>query len=73
MKLISIAEYAKKHNKNPTTVRQKARNGDFNTAQKIGRDWFINADEPYPQDKRITSGAYKDWRKIKSEGKHKNK
>jgi len=61
-KLISIAEYAKLHGKAVITVRQKAARGGFKTAQKIGRNWVIDADEPY-EDERIKSGKYIGWRK----------
>lgn len=46
-KLISIAEYAEMHGRLPDTVRQKCQRGGFKTARKIGRDWFIDKDEPY--------------------------
>ena len=62
MALISLAEYAEKHGKAPVSVRQKAQRGGFQTAQKIGRNWVIDEDEPY-EDERITSGKYKNWRK----------
>jgi hypothetical protein len=29
-----------------------AANGGFSTARKIGRDWFIDNDEPYPDRRR---------------------
>jgi hypothetical protein len=45
--LIPILEYAKMHNKALRTVQQKAKLGNFKTAKKIGRDWFIDRDEPY--------------------------
>lgn len=62
MALISLAEYAEKHGKAPISVRQKAQRGGFQTAQKIGKYWVIDEDEPY-EDERITSGKYKNWRK----------
>jgi hypothetical protein len=49
--LISIVEYAKIHGKEHSTVRKKAERGGFQTARKIGRNWVIEADEPYT-DKR---------------------
>lgn len=60
--LITIKEYAEKHGKAPISVQQKCRRGGFNTAVKKGRDWFIDEDEPYI-DNRVKSGDYKDWRK----------
>ena len=43
---IPLTEWAKLHGVNPATARQKAGRGMFKTARKIGRDWFINSDEP---------------------------
>lgn len=62
MAMITLKEYAERHGRHPATVRQKALRGGFNTAAKLGRDWFIDEDEPY-SDKRETSGEYKNWRK----------
>ena len=62
MALISISEYAKKHGKHRITVAQKCQRGGFQTAQKIGRNWVIDEDEPY-SDNRVTSEKYRDWRK----------
>jgi hypothetical protein len=45
--LISLAAYAKMHNKDHSSVRQKAERGGFKTAQKIGRNWVIDSEEPY--------------------------
>ena len=61
MALIPLAEYAKKNGRLPVSVRQKAIRGGFATARKLGRDWFIDEDEVYP-DNRIKTGDYVDWR-----------
>lgn len=61
MNLISLAEYAAIHDRDPASVRQKALRGGFNTARKIGRNWVIDIYEPYV-DGRVTSGKYKGWR-----------
>lgn len=45
--LIPIKEYAKIHGKDLSSVRQKCQRGGFSTAQKIGRDWFIDDAEDY--------------------------
>lgn len=65
MALIPIEEYAKKQGKCVSTIRGKCARGMFSTARKLGRDWFIEASEPYI-DHRITSGKYIDWRKPKT-------
>ena len=57
MALITIKAYAERHGKNPVNVRQKALRGGFQTAQKIGRDWLIDEDEPFV-DRRISYGKY---------------
>lgn len=60
--LISIAKYAALHDKAAISVQQKARRGGFKTAKKIGRNWVIDADEPYG-DSRVKTGEYQNWRK----------
>ncbi len=57
MAIILLNDYAKNHGKNPVVVTQKAERGTFRTAKKIGRQWFIDEDEPYI-DARVTSGRY---------------
>lgn len=57
MAMITLKEYANKHGKDVASVRHKAQRGTFKTAQKLGRDWLIDEDEPY-EDMRVTSGAY---------------
>jgi hypothetical protein len=45
---ITLAEYARRHHKDPSTVRQKAISGGFNTARKLNaRTWVIDENEPY--------------------------
>lgn len=63
-RLIPINEYAAKIGKAPTTIRQRCQRGTLPGAVKIGRDWLIPADAPYP-DNRVKSGEYRDWRKQK--------
>ena len=57
MGMITLKEYAERLGKNPTVVRQKAQRGTFQTAKKMGRDWFIDEEEPY-EDARIKTGDY---------------
>lgn len=60
--LISLAEYARKNGRDPSTARQMALRGGFKTSRKIGRNWLIEDWEPYP-DRRVKTGKYKDFRK----------
>lgn len=55
--LISLVEYATAHGKAPENARQMAQRGSFDTARKIGRNWVIESDEPWP-DRRIKHGRY---------------
>jgi hypothetical protein len=69
--LISLIEYAKLHRKDRHTVRDMAAREGFKTARKIGRNWVIEDDEPYP-DRRVKTGKYVGWRKPKDKVKDVN-
>ncbi|WP_097002726.1 hypothetical protein [Lacrimispora amygdalina] len=58
---IPLSEYAKRHYIDPATARQRAGRRSYKTAEKMGRDWFIDEDEPH-QDNRVKSGKFKNWR-----------
>ena len=59
---IPISDYAARIGKSPVSVRHKCQRGTLPGAVKIGRDWLILEDAPYP-DERIKSGQYRNWRK----------
>ncbi|MDO4459458.1 MAG: hypothetical protein Q4C42_05165 [Clostridia bacterium] len=61
--LISLKEYCLKHGKDPATGRQRVARGAFKTAVKMGRDWFIEEDEPWI-DYRMGTNS-KRWKKDK--------
>lgn len=44
---ITLKEWAIAHGIDPSTARHKAIKGGFQTAEKIGRDWMIDEDEPH--------------------------
>jgi IS30 family transposase len=46
--LISLPDFAKRFCKNVDKLRSHVKNGRFETAQKVGRCWFIDDAEPYP-------------------------
>ena len=56
--LITIKEYAERNGLNHSNVRHKCQRGSYKTAQKIGRDWLIDENEP-DADRRVKSGVYK--------------
>lgn len=59
---ITLVEYARKHGRTLRSVQAMAQRGRFRTARKLGRDWLIDANEPYPADARVKSGKYVGWR-----------
>ena len=46
MPMILLREYAKMHGKTGDAMRIKANRGNFKTAKKYGREWYIDRDEP---------------------------
>ena len=46
MKLITLAEYAKMHNVDPSTLRHKIKRKTLK-AIKFGNTWVIDKNEPY--------------------------
>lgn len=66
--LISLAQYAEKHGKCQESARKMAQRGGFQTAQKIGRNWVIDSEEPWP-DRRVKSGEYVGWYEKYRKGK----
>ena len=57
MALITIKEYAERNGLLHDNVRHKCARGTYKTAQKIGRDWLIDENEP-DADRRVKSGKY---------------
>ena len=66
--LISLVEYAERNGKAPANARQMAARGSFQTARKIGRNWVIDSEEPWP-DRRVKTGAYVGWHEKYRKGK----
>lgn len=66
--LISLVEYAEKHGKRQESARKMAQRGGFKTARKIGRNWVIDSEEPWP-DRRVKSGEYIGWYEKYRKGK----
>ena len=60
--LITAKEYAARNGLRHDNVRHKCQRGSYKTAQKIGRDWLIDDQEP-DIDRRVKTGTYKDWRR----------
>jgi len=64
-RLIPIKDYAEKLGLSAVSVRQKCQRGNVPGAVKLGRDWLIPPDAPYP-DSRVKSGKYRSWRNKES-------
>lgn len=73
--VITLAEYAKRHGRALATVRQKAYRGGFKTARRVGRDWFIDEDEPYTDRRsKLTAGQVftREWALLDAEERRRN-
>jgi len=61
-KLISVSEYAELTGKDPGNIRRLLSSGRLK-GEKIGNQWVLSDDTPYPRDRRETTGKYKKHRK----------
>lgn len=52
MNLVTASEYGEANGKSVEQIKVLCRNGRIPGATKIGRDWMIPADAPYPVDNR---------------------
>ncbi len=60
--LLSVTEYAQLYHKDPGNIRRHLASGRLR-GQKIGNQWVIPKDAPYPNDERQKSGRYRNWRR----------
>ena len=58
----SVTEFAEKYHKNPGNIRRMLISGTIK-GEKIGKQWIIPKETVYPEDPRIKSGKYHNWRK----------
>ena len=59
---LSVTEYGKLHGMARSRVQRLIQEGRI-PAVKIGATWAIPKDAPKPEDARVTSGKYRNWRK----------
>ena len=57
----TVSEYAKLYGKDTGNVRRMLINGTLK-GEKAGNQWLIPKEEKYPEDKRVKSGEYRNWR-----------
>ena len=65
---MTAAELAKKWNISVRRVQILCSSGEIEGAVKFGRSWAIPEDVERPQDGRLTSGEYKNWRNKSKKG-----
>ena len=63
MDFLTSAECAEKWNVSQRRVAIYCKEGRIEGAVKFGRDWAIPVDATKPEDKRVKSGEYRNWRK----------
>lgn len=56
--LIILSEYAALNNKKYDITCRHARTGRLKTAVKLGSQWFVDSEEPYPTDLRRENNAH---------------
>jgi excisionase family DNA binding protein len=61
VKYLSVTEYGRLHGIDTGNIRRLIAQGRIE-AIKIGNQWAIPADTPKPEDSRVKSGKYKNWR-----------
>jgi len=59
---LSVSQYGEKYGIDSGYIRKLISQGRI-LAKKIGKQWAIPADTPKPEDKRVKSGKYRNWRK----------
>lgn len=63
-KLLTTNEYAAQVGRERSVVFRLIQKGRI-PAVKVGNQWCIEEGTPYPEDARVKSGKYRDWRKPK--------
>ena len=58
----TVTEYASLVGKDPGNIRRMLINGVM-AGEKLGKQWVIPKDTKYPDDNRIKSGNYRNWRR----------
>ena len=59
----TIQEIAERWGLTHRRVQKMCEDGKIPGVTKFGRAWALPADAERPVDERVTTGAYKDWRK----------
>ena len=65
----TVTEFAEKYGKDPGNIRRMLIKGAIK-GEKLGKQWIIPKSTEYPEDHRIKSGNYKNWRKRQNIRRH---
>lgn len=66
----TVSQYAKVFGKDPGNIRRMLIKGTLK-GEKIGSQWLIPKDTEYPEDRRVKSGEYRNWRqRVSLSSKH---
>ena len=58
----TVSQYAAMHGKDPGNIRRMLIKGVL-LGEKMGNQWILAEDTPYPEDGRVKTGNYRNWRK----------
>ena len=64
---LTISEVAKKWGISSRRVQKMCSEGRIEGVTKFGRVWVLPGDVEKPADARVTTGAYRNWRKPRGE------
>ena len=59
---MTVTEYSRLTGKDPGNIRRMLINGKL-SGEKLGNQWVIPKGTEYPNDRRLKSGNFKNWRK----------
>ena len=66
----TVSQYAKVSGKDPGNIRRMLIRGTMK-GEKIGNQWLIPKGTKYPEDRRVKSGEYRNWRqRVRLNSKH---
>lgn len=66
----TVSQYADAFGKDPGNIRRLLISGDLE-GEKVGNQWLIPKNAKYPEDRRVKSGDYHNWRqKVRLNGKY---
>ena len=57
----TVSQYAEVSGKDPGNIRRMLINGNLQ-GEKVGSQWLIPKNAVYPEDRRVKSGRYRNWR-----------